>query len=253
VPPGASPCIPRLPSLNRPHVVAPSRPSRSIKPTREPCGYPFTLPHPPPRPHTRRPIPEPAAAAVALLSATAAPPSPSCATGASQQGEEDHLLSKQCACVFLCNACSPEMAEPPCWMWCCCGRPSHPLDLLVVFAAFLAPRRAQPRPKPWPGARDRASSGELRRRAPPCAVATARPPPLSCARHPGRPILNRRRRLDRGIPPWPWSTMDPWTRSTARSTAAPTAQSMINGADRAQLWSTQSLAGYFAEKPPSFF
>jgi hypothetical protein len=47
----------------------------------------------------------------------------------------------------------------------CAGRRPFHLHMLVVsFTIFPASRRARPRPKPWPLARDRANSCELRRR-----------------------------------------------------------------------------------------
>jgi hypothetical protein len=81
------------------------------------------------------------------------------------------------------------------------GHPSHPLGPLVVNVVFPASCRARLHPKPWPLARDRANSDELRRRASLPAAAAS----LSCRRtspmgHPGCPIASGRPWSDRGVP-----------------------------------------------------
>jgi hypothetical protein len=108
-----------------------------------------------------------------------------------------------------------------------------PVEFGAREAAFMCHRRVTSEPPP----------------APPCA-ATPLPHVRMQTTMAIRSGINDQDHI--GAYPFDRSTMDLWTRSSARSTAAPTAQSTINGADRAQPWSTQSPAGYFAEKPPSF-
>jgi hypothetical protein len=168
--------------------------------------------------------------------------------------------------------------RPPQPPWCCRCRPSHPLVPLDSFATFLASCRIKPHLFLWPGAPFPCLAGD------PPPRAAVRRLPLACRRRePSDPPTMGRiesiplaYRSTRGQTrsaayacPWP-----PIARSTAlirsgrtpirsvhrgpmdrvyrRSTIVPAARSMINDANRAQPRSTQSPAGYFAEKPPSF-
>jgi hypothetical protein len=102
----------------------------------------------------------------------------------------------------------------------CCGHPNHLPNPLDEFALLPATCRSVPHSKPRPRAHFQASSGESPS-APPHAASLRRVAAASSlVVDASRPILNRRRRLDRGIPVCPGL---PWTdgpgpprRSTAR-------------------------------------